>query len=241
MTIDVHFWDGFNSFLLAAEGLKTKVPPPSEGPNFFDAIVLVMLIIGMVRGKVRGISQELFDVCKWLLFIVVTPLCYKFLGDFVAKNTPIPLVIDYVGCYLFIVVVVHSIFNMIKDKMGEKIFKSDLFGRGEYPLGMLAGAVRYAAMTLVFLAVMNAFVMDYAQVEIKKKAHEKDLGEGMAFPTKEGMHQGIFINSMTGKFVKGKLENLLIKETEYASAPETAMERQSKEREKNLQRIINSK
>ncbi len=242
MTFDVHILDGFNSFLLAADipaaGSKTVAATPGSG-NLFDVFVMVILIVGMIRGKIRGMSEELLDVFKWLLVVVAAAWGYQPMGNWLANFLHIPFLIAYVSCYLFIVVVITSIFATIKRKMGEKVFESDLFGKAEYPLGMLAGMVRYGCILMMFLAVLNAFVFDYAQVEIKKKAQEKDLGEGMSFPTKEGLHQGIFIYSLTGQFVRKNLEHQLIEPRVYAPNSGTPSETPGQKREREVDNAVN--
>ena len=134
---------------------------------------------------------------------------------------------------------ITSIFATVKRKMGEKVFESDLFGKAEYPLGMVAGMVRYGCMLMMMLAVLNAFVLDYAQIEIKKKADEKDLGEGMGMPNKEDIHRGIFINSLTGQFVRKNLEHQLIAPRVYVPNPAGPVELPSKERERAVDNAIN--
>ncbi len=243
MTFDAHILDGFNTFLLAAAvpGTPAGTAAPSGGGNgnFFDIIVAVMLIIGLMRGKKRGMSEELLDVFKWLLVVVAAAYSYKPMGDWVAGKAPIPTLIAYISCYLFTVMVITGVFATIKGKMGEKVFESDLFGRAEYPLGMLAGMVRYGCILMMLLAVLNAFKLDYTQVEIKRKAQEKDLGEGMAFPTLESLHQGIFANSLTGQFLKSRLEHQLIIPTPYASNAGTNTELPSKAYEKAVDNAVN--
>jgi uncharacterized membrane protein required for colicin V production len=231
MTFDAQLFEGFNSFLLAAAVAKPVAAPSTPG-NLFDGFVIVMLIIGMIRGKMRGMSEELLDVFEWLLVVVVAAHAYKPIGDWVANFAKIPVVLAYVGSYLFVVIVITSIFATVKRKMGEKVFESDLFGGAEYPLGMLGGMVRYGCMVMMLLAILNAFVLDYSQVEIKRKAQEKDLGEGMSFPTKESLHQGIFIGSIVGQFARNNLETQMIEPRAYVPNTSAPPDLPSKEREK---------
>ena len=223
MTFDAHILEGVNTFFLAA----ATVPGTSAGTaatsgggngNFFDVIVAVMLVIGLMRGKKRGMSEELLDVFKWLLVVVAAAYTYKPMGDWVANFGHLPTLIGYIASYLFTVMVITGIFATIKSKMGEKVFESDLFGRAEYPLGMLAGMVRYACMVIILLAVLNAFVLEYGQIAAKEKVQDKDLGM-VLIPSKEALHEGIFSNSFTGRFARNRLERQLIIPKEYVANP----------------------
>ena len=246
MTFDAHILDGFNSFLLAADipavgkaAAKSVAATPGSG-TWFDGFVVVILIFGIIRGKIRGMSQELLDVFKWLLMVFCAAHGYKPIGDKLADFVEIPVLIAYITCYLFIVVVISSIFATIKRKMGEKVFESDLFGRAEYPLGMLAGAVRYGCMILAFLAVLNTFKPDYTQVAIKRASQEESTGKGLAIvPSYEALHQGIMVNSFTGDLVREKLAGMLIEQRHYTSNLHTKTETPGKKREREVDEAVN--
>ena len=245
MTFDAHILDGFNSFLLAAvnpaadAAAATKgATTPSGGGNIFDVFVMVMLIVGLIRGKKRGMSEELLDVFKWLLVVVVAARGYKLMGEWVANFANIPVLIAYVICYLFVVMVITGVFSTIKRKMGEKVFESDLFGKAEYPLGALAGMVRYGCTLLAMLAVLNAFDFNYDQIAISDKSQGDSMGMTL-IPPKEAWHKGIFINSLTGQFVRKHLEDHMIEPTPYAANPGAKSELPSKERERAVDNAIN--
>jgi uncharacterized membrane protein required for colicin V production len=44
--------------------------------NYFDVIVVVWLIIGLLRGRKRGMSQELLPTLQWLGIVIVCGLFY---------------------------------------------------------------------------------------------------------------------------------------------------------------------
>ena len=43
--------------------------------NLFDGIVVVVLLVGVLRGRKHGMSEELISLIKWLMVVVVAPSC----------------------------------------------------------------------------------------------------------------------------------------------------------------------
>ncbi len=241
MTFNAHLWDGFGSFLLAA-ATPPDVPSSSGNGNVFDGFIVVMLIIGVVRGKMRGMSEELLGVLQWLLIVVLAALGYKLIGDWVFAFAKIPLLIGYVASYLFVVIVISGVFSTIKRKMGEKVFESDLFGSAEYPLGMLGGLVRYSCMIIALLAVANAFVMDYSKVKLDEEGWQKKDFGFVLIPCREGIHQAMLVNSKIGSIVKAKLVHQLILETPFEAQVSTnKIEEPLKEPGKAAEKAVSGK
>src|SRR5437016_5950716 len=108
-------------------------------PGVFDLIAVGMIIIGLVRGKTRGMSQELLDVFRWLVTVVGAAALYKPLGKFIADSTHLSLLFAYLWTYLGIALTIYLVFAAIKRAVGEKLVGSVVFGRMEFFLGMWAG------------------------------------------------------------------------------------------------------
>ena len=132
--------------------------------NWFDLLVVVMLIVGLVRGRKRGISEEMLDVFQWLIIVVLGGLVYQPFGKMVAEFTHMSLLYGYVTIYVFTAVMVKLVFTAIKRMVGEKLVNGDTFGRMEFTLGMLAGEMRCFCMLVVALALLNA--KHYTRVEL---------------------------------------------------------------------------
>ena len=40
--------------------------------SWFDLVALAVLVVGLFRGRKRGMSEELLDVFQWLLIVVIS-------------------------------------------------------------------------------------------------------------------------------------------------------------------------
>ena len=49
--------------------------------NWFDAVVLGMLIIGFFRGRKRGMSKELLPLLKWVSLVLVCGFWYQMAAE----------------------------------------------------------------------------------------------------------------------------------------------------------------
>src|SRR6059036_848784 len=110
--------------------------------NWFDFLVVLVLLLGMARGRKRGLSQEVIDMFKWLLIVVVAAYVYEPWGTLLAEKTVFSLLFSFVAVYVTTAIIIKAVFGMIKGQIGEKLTSSDVFGRAEYYLGMVGGAVR---------------------------------------------------------------------------------------------------
>lgn len=182
--------------------------------NWFDLLVLMVLCLGLVRGKKRGISEEMLDVFQWLVIVVVAALYYRPLGKFISDFTHLNLLASYMGAYVFLAVGIKLLFSWVKRMVGEKLVHSDVFGRGEYFLGMLAGALRMACILVVILSLLNAKYVSPAQLAAEAKMQRENFGT-ISFPTLGSVQQAVFVQSTSGTFVKRYLADQLITPTEY--------------------------
>lgn len=182
--------------------------------NWFDLLVAVILLAGLVRGKKRGMSEELLDVFQWLVIVVVSALFYQPLGEVLAMYTGMSLFWGYLISYIFFVVLLKLIFGWIKRLTGEKLVTSDIFGRLEYMLGMLAGGVRYGCILLVSLAILNAKYVSPEHMAAEARMQRENFGT-IRFPTIGSLQQMIFVESVSGTFVRNYLDEQLIKPTQY--------------------------
>jgi len=180
--------------------------------NWFDVLVLVVLGVGIFRGRRRGISEELLCVLQWLAIVVVSALYYQPIGRLAASNSDLTLLMAYVGAYLTLVIGIKVVFGWIKHLVGEKLIGSDLFGGAEYYLGMLAGALRFGCVLLVILALLHAKFISPEQLAAQAKMQKDNFGD-ISFPTFASVQHDIFYSSLSGLFIRRHLGDQLIEPT----------------------------
>ena len=201
-----------------------------------DLVTLVIIAAGVVRGRKRGISEELLDVIKWALILAAAAYVYEPLGSMLASSTVFSLLSCYVGVYATIVTIVLVTFSFIRKQVGDKLVSSDAFGDAEYYLGMVAGAFRYGCVLLVVLAFLNARY--YSPEEIKAYETYQDRNYGSQFfPSFGSLQRELFTESLTGTLARNYLSIFLI----HPTAPEDKSLGQSgiaKRREGDVKQLL---
>lgn len=206
-------------------------------PSWIDLAFVGIIIIGMVRGRKRGMSEELMDVIKWLLIIAAGAFLYAPLGRFVCDMSPFSLLSCYVGVYAALIGVAFGFTCLIKRAVGDKLIGSDVFGSGEYYLGMVAGAFRHACILIVFMAIMNA--RHYTPQEIAQRNKTQMDNFGMTFYSMYQFQGELFGKSIFGKLTREKLSLLLIRPTAPQDKPlGGGKSRSVRARESSLQDIL---
>src|SRR5262245_312329 len=185
-----------------------KIP----GVSWMDLVTVVIIGAGVVRGRKRGISEELLDVIKWVLILAAAAYIYEPLGSMLASSTVFSLLSCYMAVYATIVAIVLLTFSFIRKQIGDKLVSSDVFGDAEYYLGMVAGAFRYICVLLVVLAFLNARY--YSPDEIKAYEVYQDRNYGSQFfPSFGSVQQELFTESLTGTLARNYLSIFLIRPT----------------------------
>ena len=179
--------------------------------NFFDFVLLAVLVAGVLRGRKHGMSEELLGLFKWLAILIVCAFAYEPIGKmFVGSFT---LLFCYVMAYLTAGLVVLIVFAGIKRALGGKLIGSDIFGKAEYYLGMGSGLVRFTCMLLAALALLNARYFSPAEVKAMENFQNDVYGSNF-FPTLHSVQSAVFERSLLGPWIKENLSFLLIKPTE---------------------------
>ena len=187
--------------------------------NWFDAAVVVLLIIGIFRGRKHGMSEELLLVLEWLLIVVVGAFAYRPLGALLQHNAPFfSLLGSYITVYVLIAFAIHLILSKLKTAMGDKLVGSDLFGRSEYYLGMLAGMLRFACIIIFVMSLFHARLVTEKERAETEKIQAKNF-EGIRFPTYGEVQHDVLFVSLTGKFVQAHLKDFLIATVEGDTSP----------------------
>jgi uncharacterized membrane protein required for colicin V production len=206
--------------------------------NYFDIALVVWLIVGLFLGRKHGMSEELLPVVQWLLIIVVSSQCYSMLAQVITQNIPgYTQLWANITAYCSIAIVLKLIFSKIKTVMGEKLVGSDMFGRSEYYLGILAGIVRFACMFLCFCAVLNARIVTASERAATAKEMEK-WAEGMKLPTYGSVQNGLLNESMSGRFIKNNLYDFLIRSVTKDDSKADKKDTPAKKSERDLDAVM---
>jgi uncharacterized membrane protein required for colicin V production len=180
--------------------------------NWFDLTLVVVLAMGIHRGRQRGMSEELMTVLQWVAIIITCSIAYQPIGDWLASVSLFSHLTSYIVAYLSIAVLVSIGFVLFKRLFRGKLIGSDAFGRAEYYLGMPAGMVRFGCILLAALALLNARF--YSQKEIQAElAYQNDVYGKDYFPGLQVLQANVFKQSLTGPVIRKYLGFLLIKQT----------------------------
>lgn len=185
---------------------------PAVPVNYFDAVVVVWLISGLVIGRKRGMSQELLPMAQWLAIAVLAGLYYHPVALLLRQYARFEPLLSNLFAYVLIGFGIHLLYLWIKDAVGEKLVGSDIFGRKEYYLGMVAGTVRFACMLIVFCALMNARIVTQAELARTEKMQEDNFSD-IRLPTFGTIQQAVLFHSFTGNLVEDRARPLLIATT----------------------------
>jgi len=188
--------------------------------NYFDFIAIVWLIIGLFRGRARGMSQELLPLLQWIGIVAAGGLLYWPFSSLVHQYTLFGTLWSCITAYVLIAAGVHLIYLWLKQMLAEKLVENDPFGRAEFYLGMTAGVVRFACIMLAAMALMNSKVKtaaDLAQTE----HFQADNFSGIRFPTYGQLQQDVLFKSFTGSFVETKMKAILITSVNISVPPPT--------------------
>jgi hypothetical protein len=180
--------------------------------NAFDVVLVAVLLMGLLRGRKHGMSEELMSVIKWLIIVVGCAWMYGPAGGWLAQSTPFSLLWSYIFVYAGGAMVILGLFALVKHQIGGKLLGSDIFGRGEYYLGMGSGLVRFACMLVFAMALLNAPYVSPAQVQAMRKFQDDMYGSNY-FPTLHTAQAVVFEDSLTGPWIRDHLGFLFITPT----------------------------
>jgi uncharacterized membrane protein required for colicin V production len=180
--------------------------------NWFDVAVPVVLLVGLQRGRKRGMSEECLVMLKWVALVLVCSIAYEPIGGWLASISPFSSLFCYIIAYAVTAMAVSSVFLLLKRAFSGKLIGSDAFGSGEYYLGMTSGMLRFACILLAALALLNARL--YPADEIKAmQTFQNDNYGSQFFPTLQTVQEQVFAKSLIGPQIKEYLSFLLIKPT----------------------------
>jgi hypothetical protein len=185
--------------------------------NWFDILVVIVLLVGYTRGRKNGMSQELLLVLKWIAVVLVSAIAYEPLGLWLDSLLGIGKLASYLLAYSLSAGLIVLVFAYLKGAVGPKLSGSDTFGKGEFYLAMPAGMLRFACVLIAFLALLNARLYRTAEIKEMKKFQMDNYGSQF-FPTLSSLQSDVFEESFTGPQVRKYMSFLLIKPT-FPSGP----------------------
>ncbi len=180
--------------------------------NVFDLTLVLVLVGGLMRGRKHGMSEELLSLLKWLTVVVAAGFLYGPVGQELAKVSPFSLLSSYLMAYVGIALAIIGFFALFKHTIGGKLVGSDIFGQGEYYLGMGSGLVRFSCILMAVLAVLNARYFSPAEVKAME-AFQNDVYGSNFFPGLHTAQEVVFEKSMAGPWIREHLSMLLITPT----------------------------
>ena len=182
--------------------------------NLFDLVVIVVLALGIFRGRKHGMSEELLSLATWLAILFGCAALYQPGGELLTQFTSVfGRLSSYLIAYVAGALLFSLLFAGIKRVLGGKLLGSAIFGRSEYYLGMASGLVRFSCILLAALALLNARYFSPTEVKAREK-YDNDVYGSSFFPTLHSVQSTVFDRSLTGPWIKENLGFLLIKPTE---------------------------
>jgi uncharacterized membrane protein required for colicin V production len=177
--------------------------------NWFDLLIVVVVFLGCWVGRKRGMSQELMPLLKWIAILVGCGLAYKPIADFIAATWFSRLFSSY-AAYLFLAALIAGLMALINRSVGGKIIGSDVFGKWEYYLGIVAGGVRFSLILIFALSLLNARKFTSQELEARRKFVQQNYDNDF-FPSWYQVQTAVFKDSMAGPHIHANLNPLLIK------------------------------
>jgi hypothetical protein len=181
--------------------------------NLFDILLVAVLVAGIVRGRKQGFSNELLGLLKWLTLLVGCALIYRPAGSLAANAGFFSLLTAYIFAYVAAGLAIFLLFRVLERRWAPKLVGSDIFGRGEYFLGMGSGMIRFACILLMSLSLLNAREFTPADLKAMDQYQQEAFGTHI-FPGLYSLQSHVFEKSLLGPFIKEDLSFLLITPTE---------------------------
>lgn len=198
------------SQLFGTINLRAMANPPF---NLFDVLLAFVLVAGVIQGRKHGVSLELLSMAKWLTLVLVCAAVYNPAGSLISAAGAFDLLSCYLVAYLGVALLIFLAFSILERRLVPRLTGSDIFGRGEYFLGMGSGMLRCACILLVGLSLLNAREFNPSELRDMARYQEENYGSNM-FPGLHSLQVAVFERSLTGGFIKEDLSFLLISPTE---------------------------
>jgi uncharacterized membrane protein required for colicin V production len=170
------------------------------------------LLWGFNTGRKHGMSEELMGTLQWVTIVIAGAFLYRPFGDMMAQSSPVSHLFCYITIYVTLAIVTKIVFGFVKKGLGGKLVGSDVFGAGEYYLGMFAGGIRFACMLIAALAILNAPLYTATDLAAQRAYQDKWYGSNF-FPGISSVQQDVFKGSLIGSLIKERAGIMLIAST----------------------------
>lgn len=177
--------------------------------NWFDMLVVVLILLGVRQGRKVGMSGEVLGMSYWVCLVFGAGLGHVWVGVFIQSKAPLGTGYSLVIGYLLIAMLLRLIFERIKAANAEKLAKGDMFKGMEYYLGMMAGALRVACMVVVFIALLHGRFISHADRVAAARVQQDSFG-AVLFPSFVLFHSAVFYESLAGRMLAAHAGWLLI-------------------------------
>ena len=207
--------------------------------SWVDFVTLLVLCVGVIRGRKRGLSEELLDLIKWLIIVVACGFFYHQLGEAMGEH-PIPGVAPlyfYLLAYWGIALFVWGLFAFIKKRFGQKLIEGDVFGRFEFYGGMCAGAVRWLCVYFFILSMLHAPFYSAEEREAHRKYVDYNWGSDF-FPSVCKVQDSVYLSSLTGLGATKYLDRFLMEPVSGDSNPLRGDNSMAKRNERRIDAIV---
>ncbi|HMJ65299.1 MAG TPA: CvpA family protein [Candidatus Binatia bacterium] len=205
--------------------------------SWVDLAIVLLVVTGIVRGRKRGMSEELLDIIKWVAVLTAVAFILRPAGEMLAVSTMFSLLSCYVFVYTIIVVLMKLIFGFVRRQIGDKLVSSDFFGSAEYYLGMVAGAFRYLCVIVVAMAFLNARYYSPEEIAADAAFQQNNFGD-IRFPTLANLQSQVFTRSALGSVTREFVPFLLIPPTAPETKELTGANNVVRAREKQVQQMF---
>src|SRR4051812_19466 len=89
--------------------------------NWFDFVVVIVLLLGVNRGRKNGMSVEMIVALQWMIIVAAGAFFYRPLGDLLAQSSPFGHLFCYITVYIVLAMVVKTCFSLLKRSAGGKL------------------------------------------------------------------------------------------------------------------------
>ena len=179
------------------------------GLSWFDIAVVVLLWIGVMRGRARGISNQIVELFQWLLTVFLGVMLYVPIGRALQPHLQVSTVAAHAIAFLLVAGVVKLIAARLANAFSERLLNGDYFGSWEYPLGVVAGALIHAAMLMAALSLVRVKLVTPDEFARSQKKEGAEMGSEF-LPDMGRLQAEIFRQSPTGRFIERECAHLMI-------------------------------